>query len=109
MLKFHMPQAIVKPRKTLGSELTVLILAQRYAVRVAVSVTACGMTVQILHSVKAPGFATRNVAFDGAAMGLEMLRELTSSQEGLRTLRAGKWRCMLGCLASQFSSALRGT
>lgn len=73
MLKFHMPQAIVKPRKTLGSELTVLILAQRYAVRVAVSVTACGMTVQILHSVKAPGFATRNVAFDGAAMGLEML------------------------------------
>lgn len=73
MLKFHMPNAVVMSGKPLDSVLAVLILAQVYAVRMAITVATCSMTVQILQPVKALRPATRNIAFEGTVVGLEML------------------------------------
>lgn len=72
MLFQHMSPAIITPCKALGSILTVLILAQKPAIGSGGAVAACHMTVQIARPVEALRRATRDVASNITAVGLEM-------------------------------------
>lgn len=72
MQKPHMPQAIITPCKAPARILAVAILTQRPALRSKGAVAARHMTLQIPCAVEPLGFASRDVAFEGTAVGFEM-------------------------------------